>query len=62
MEKTGFVCPDWAKPYWNPLECTLEKATDGTHVVLDHSIQVVVYVGTLDACRRWFGGTLPGTP
>lgn len=52
----GFVCPDWAKNVWNQNECTVEPATDGTVVVLDHSIQTVVYVGhTRKECDDWLG-------
>lgn len=41
----GFVCPTWAYGYWNPRECTIEECTDGSYVVLDHSIQTTVYEG-----------------
>lgn len=41
---TGFVCPDWAVPYWNPYECTMMSCTDGDYAAVDHSLQVTVYV------------------
>lgn len=56
-KRFGFVCPDWAKPHWNQCECTIEDATDGTCVVLDHSIQTVVYVGhNRKECAGWLRG------
>jgi len=57
MVKTfGFVCPDWAKKVWNQNECAVEPDTDSTFVVLDHSIQTVVYVGhTRQECEQWLG-------
>ncbi len=55
-ETFGFVCPDWAKEVWNKNECTVEPSTDGTFVVLDHSIQTVVYRGKTDKeCLDWLG-------
>lgn len=53
----GFVCPDWAVPHWNQNECTVEKCTDGTHIVLDHSLNgVVIYAAeTEKECREWLG-------
>jgi hypothetical protein len=52
----GFVCPKELIPHWNQNECTIEKCTDGTFVVLDHSIQTVVYVGhTRKECSDWLG-------
>ncbi|MFA7286845.1 MAG: hypothetical protein WC052_04280 [Patescibacteria group bacterium] len=51
----GFVCPGWAKPHWNALECTIEECTDGSHVVLDHSLNgVTIYAGaTRKDCSDW---------
>lgn len=55
-KSTGFVCPDWAKEVWDRNECTVEPTTDGTFVVLDHSIQTVVYTGkTREECETWLG-------
>lgn len=52
----GFVCPEWALDYWNPLECTIELCTDGRYAVVDHSIQTSVYIGkTKQECIEWLG-------
>ncbi len=52
--KTGFVCPDWAIPYWNQTECTITPCTDGTHVVLDHSLNgVEIFIGTRKECANF---------
>lgn len=37
-QERGFVCPEWAKGAWNPNECTIEKCTDGTFALVDHSL------------------------
>ena len=50
----GFVCPEWARLYWNQNECTVEPTTDGDFAVLDHSIQSVVFRGkTREECASW---------
>ena len=56
QEKMGFVCPDWALEHWNQNECTIEKCTDGDFAVVDHSVQVTIYVGkTYEECENWLG-------
>lgn len=30
--------------YWSPEACTIEKCTDGTYAIVDHSIQSTVAV------------------
>jgi len=54
----GFTCPDWAKPFWNQSECTVEKCTDGTYIVLDHSLNgVEIYAApTKGECTKWLSG------
>ena len=37
-QQLGFVCPEWAKPHWNPNECTIMECEDGTFAVVDHSL------------------------
>ena len=37
----GFVCPEWAKPYWDPLECQIHPCGDGTFALVDHSLNGV---------------------
>ena len=50
----GFICPNWAKNYWDPNECTVEPTTDGTAVVLDHGIQTTVFSAeTVQECTQW---------
>lgn len=50
----GFVLPDELIPIWNQNECTIEDTTDGDAIVLDHSIQAVVYRGrTKKQCSDW---------
>jgi hypothetical protein len=52
----GFVCPAWAKSVWNQNECSVETATNGTFAVVDHSLQITVYVGTTrEECENWLG-------
>jgi hypothetical protein len=49
----GFCCPKWAIGLWNPLECTIEKCSDGSHIILDHSVQSVIFRGTYNECRSF---------
>lgn len=53
----GFVCPDWAKSYWNPTHCSIEKSTTGEFCIVDHNVQVTVYAGpTREDCEDWLNG------
>lgn len=57
-ERMGFVCPDWAKPHWNPAECTIEKCTDGNYAVVCHQIQQTIFVArTRQECVSFLGNT-----
>ncbi len=50
----GFVLPKELIPHWNQNECTIEDTTEGEAVVVDHSIQMVVYRGkTSEECSDW---------
>lgn len=53
--KFGFVCEKWALGHWSPRECTVEHATDGSYVIIDHSLNgAEIYVGkSLNECREW---------
>lgn len=56
-----FTCPKVLEPYWNIKECTVQKCTDGSYIILDHSIQSVIYEGTREECETFFknpGGNL----
>lgn len=51
------VCPEWAKAYWNANECSVERCTDGTFVVIDHSLNgVVILEATTELeAKDWLG-------
>jgi hypothetical protein len=52
----GFVCPDYLYNHWKRTECDIVPTTDGHHVVLDHSIQSVVYrAKTYAECKAFLG-------
>lgn len=54
--QTGFVCPDWAKPFWNPRECTIEKCTDGNYAVVCHQTEQTIFVDpTRQGCISFLG-------
>lgn len=54
VARTGFICPDWAKPHWNPRECTVMTDVSGEYVVVDHSVHETVYVGKdANECHDW---------
>lgn len=55
VKKTGFVCPPEMVPHWKQSECTIEPCTDGDFVVLDHSIQAMVFIGTQAECKSFLG-------
>jgi hypothetical protein len=40
-KQLGFICPEWARPYWDAAECTIEPCSDGTFAVVDHSLNGV---------------------
>ena len=50
--KFGYVCPAKLREHWDPNECTIEETKNGSFIVLDHSIQIVVYRGhTRNECE-----------
>ena len=59
-QQFGFTCPEELLPFWNQSECTIENCTDGTAIVLDHSIQREVYHGhNREECANWLYGGDP---
>ncbi|OGE78264.1 MAG: hypothetical protein A2751_03880 [Candidatus Doudnabacteria bacterium RIFCSPHIGHO2_01_FULL_46_14] len=51
----GFVYPPEFQAHWNALECTIENATDGTFVIVDHSLNgAEIYIGRdRKECADW---------
>jgi len=55
-----YVYPAWAANHWSPTNCTVERLGDSskpneTHVVLDHSLQTTIAIGTEAECRSVVG-------
>src|SRR3989344_1719177 len=50
----GFVCPEWAREYWDIKNCEIIDHFNGTAEVIDGSIQMTIYAGrNAQECAYW---------
>ncbi|MFA6338789.1 MAG: hypothetical protein WCW87_01900 [Candidatus Paceibacterota bacterium] len=52
----GFVCPDWAKPFWDKDACMIVPCCGGGYAVVCNTTQVTVFVAdTQQECQDFLG-------